>query len=408
MADSPAAAEPEPEQPSGSTAAAAPSAEEGVPPDPQPQPQPVASAAAPPLIRGGRACPEAVACFREHFPGVSTSDRSSILVSFSQPGSLGMKLAQTSERAVTTVTIHGLHPQTQAREHLVLRNTRGLLLLEVGGVDVRGCGLAGVVEAVKAHPRRPLPCRFIALQALRRRRVEYFRTQLTALYGRARPSKLGDVEGLIAQWVGREDELVAQVAQKYCAVAGGGGVQSSQDLTTRAWCTDPAIIERHRAARALPRWVPDAEAPACMLCEVRRSCACIGSPCLSHCVHGASIGGLRRCALPRGAGGGAAPAPLPLLRLGGLPCVLPRQAGRLADGQPPASDRPTGPLAGGRGRRGGGACPAERVGGGGAAAQARLQQLLPVRAGGSGGPAAARRRRDGGAGIIGAAAAAAW
>eukprot|EP01047_Picozoa_sp_COSAG01_P052579 COSAG01_NODE_5543_length_4195_cov_1.542725_2_plen_84_part_00 len=30
---------------------------------------------------------------------------------------------------------------------------------------------------------------------------------------------------------------------------------------------------------------------------VSRSCACIGSPCLRHCVHGASLGGKRQVGL---------------------------------------------------------------------------------------------------------------
>jgi hypothetical protein len=35
-------------------------------------------------------------------------------------------------------------------------------------------------------------------------------------------------------------------------------------------------------------------AVAADVCRVSRSCACIGSPCLRHCVHGASIGGAAR------------------------------------------------------------------------------------------------------------------
>jgi hypothetical protein len=45
--------------------------------------------------------------------------------------------------------------------------------------------------------------------------------------------------------------------------------------------------------------------------EVSHSCACIGSPCLSHCVHGASIGGEARRA-------GEASAPTPHPGAGGL------------------------------------------------------------------------------------------
>jgi hypothetical protein len=47
--------------------------------------------------------------------------------------------------------------------------------------------------------------------------------------------------------------------------------------------------------------VPPAQRPAAAavaVARVSRSCACIGSPCLRHCVHGASVGG------SKGGGGG--------------------------------------------------------------------------------------------------------
>ena len=57
----------------------------------------------------------------------------------------------------------------QAQHHPVLRNTRNLVLLTVGQVDVRGAGLTGVVKAVKEQTERPLEVRFIALERLRER-----------------------------------------------------------------------------------------------------------------------------------------------------------------------------------------------------------------------------------------------
>ena len=51
----------------------------------------------------------------------------------------------------------------------MLRNTRNLVLLTVGQVDVRGAGLTGVVKAVKEQTERPLEVRFIALERLRER-----------------------------------------------------------------------------------------------------------------------------------------------------------------------------------------------------------------------------------------------
>jgi hypothetical protein len=60
----------------------------------------------------------------------------------------------------------------------------------------------------------------------------------------------------------------------------------------------PACAER-RSSRTTPTtgtpsstWTPTA--------TVSRSCACIGSPCLRHCVHGASIGVLSRSEFERG------------------------------------------------------------------------------------------------------------
>jgi hypothetical protein len=56
--------------------------------------------------------------------------------------------------------------------------------------------------------------------------------------------------------------------------------------------------EQEGAAEALEEWeTSELAAAAAAVAQVSRSCACIGSPCLRHCGHGASIGG--------GGGGGA-------------------------------------------------------------------------------------------------------
>ena len=63
--------------------------------------------------------------------------------------------------------------------------------------------------------------------------------------------------------------MLLQVEAKYLSSAEqAGGIQTTQDLAAYSWFSDVELRAEAEKSRALPRWVPDAEAPNCMLCKV--------------------------------------------------------------------------------------------------------------------------------------------
>ena len=87
-----------------------------------------------------------------------TSD--SLLVSFTEPGPLGMKFA--TNKLTGAVEIVAIHPATQAAQFASLLQP-GLVVQAVNGVSVVGLGYAGTIAAIKAAAR-PVELGFIRQQ----------------------------------------------------------------------------------------------------------------------------------------------------------------------------------------------------------------------------------------------------
>eukprot|EP01043_Picozoa_sp_COSAG02_P072451 COSAG02_NODE_13661_length_1365_cov_19.266983_2_plen_112_part_01 len=75
---------------------------------------------------------------------------------FTEPGSLGLEFC--SAPGTIAMSVVNLVPDTQAMKHPELRP--GLKVTAVAGQDVRGKTIDDVVEAIIAHPQRPLEMRF--------------------------------------------------------------------------------------------------------------------------------------------------------------------------------------------------------------------------------------------------------
>ena len=94
-------------------------------------------------------------------PGVRVDTSSSlpeVTVIFTKPGSVGLELQDDLSPGPNAVSIVSLVPDTQAMMHPDLRP--GLKVTAVAGVDVRGLTLDDVVDAIIAHPQRPLEMSF--------------------------------------------------------------------------------------------------------------------------------------------------------------------------------------------------------------------------------------------------------
>jgi C-terminal processing protease CtpA/Prc len=77
---------------------------------------------------------------------------------FTEPGSVGLELQTCPAPGPAAVSIVNLVPATQAMNHPELGP--GLKVTAVAGQDVRGKTLDDVVDAIIAHPQRPLEIRF--------------------------------------------------------------------------------------------------------------------------------------------------------------------------------------------------------------------------------------------------------
>ena len=84
------------------------------------------------------------------------SDIKTICVTFTEPGSLGLKFTPNQERR--TVDVMGVNVGTQAEQHPQLKP--GLTLLSVGSTSVRSMPYKRVIETIKAAGSRPLTCQF--------------------------------------------------------------------------------------------------------------------------------------------------------------------------------------------------------------------------------------------------------
>eukprot|EP01043_Picozoa_sp_COSAG02_P067654 COSAG02_NODE_10951_length_1825_cov_7.149479_2_plen_244_part_01 len=77
---------------------------------------------------------------------------------FTEPGSVGLELQNCPTPGTIAVSIVSLIPDKQAVKHPQLR--AGLRVTAVAGQDVRGKTIDDVVDAITAHPQRPLEMRF--------------------------------------------------------------------------------------------------------------------------------------------------------------------------------------------------------------------------------------------------------
>jgi hypothetical protein len=138
--------------------------------------------------------------FGAAFPGLAEADE--LGVRFEDEGSLGLDLVEQPPLfGVVTVAIAALKRGTQAMRHEALRLSPhpgsgvkpGLVLVSVGGRDVRGAGLDEVIDVISAMGARPLACAFIPLALMRERRKQHFHSALTAIYQAHRPRKVRPV-----------------------------------------------------------------------------------------------------------------------------------------------------------------------------------------------------------------------
>lgn len=77
-----------------------------------------------------------------------------ITVTFTDQGSVGLDLVEEAG----AVVIEEVKPGTQAQRHPNLRT--GLVVIGVGGIDVRGKSMDNVVDMIIGHPQRPLEFSF--------------------------------------------------------------------------------------------------------------------------------------------------------------------------------------------------------------------------------------------------------
>eukprot|EP01047_Picozoa_sp_COSAG01_P002407 COSAG01_NODE_64_length_29509_cov_1035.985209_13_plen_1180_part_00 len=78
-----------------------------------------------------------------------------VIVTFTEPGSLGLKFTDWIPGQVEVQHI-APHSQAQAHPHMEV----GLVLVAVGGTEVAGMTYHGMIDVVKAHRARPLTLRF--------------------------------------------------------------------------------------------------------------------------------------------------------------------------------------------------------------------------------------------------------
>ena len=89
-----------------------------------------------------------------------TEQGETVTVTFTQPGSLGLKF--TPNKATGAVEVMGINPGTQATTHPQLQP--GLTLLAVGATSVVGMPYPQVIETIKAQGR-PVTCQFSSAAA---------------------------------------------------------------------------------------------------------------------------------------------------------------------------------------------------------------------------------------------------
>ena len=84
-----------------------------------------------------------------------------MVVNFTEEGSLGVNLVETTVNNTVAVEVESLRLGSQAMRHEpILR--RGLIVVGVGGTDVRGQSFDRVVELVQDYPDRPIAIEFVA------------------------------------------------------------------------------------------------------------------------------------------------------------------------------------------------------------------------------------------------------
>jgi hypothetical protein len=221
-------------------------------------------------------------------PAPSEGIPGAIVVVFTEDGSLGLELVERPAVGGGTCTfIKTVHPDTQATNHEHLK--AGLVVCRVADVDVVGRGVDDVFDAIGANSVRPLTMAFddplpsaddaptkegapaadeqdssaddvgasAASSANRARLIE--------IYTEHKPRKVQDVDQLLREWVGREEQLVARVERKYCpsddgAAAAGASVMAAAEpqpepgalghsQAKRAFRYDPETLQRHNKVR---------------------------------------------------------------------------------------------------------------------------------------------------------------
>eukprot|EP01048_Picozoa_sp_COSAG05_P018426 COSAG05_NODE_2691_length_2766_cov_3.328084_3_plen_354_part_00 len=248
-----------------------------------------------------------------------------VMVSFAEEGSLGLDLSEKTVHAEKWVWVKSIPPESQASKHPELKV--GLRVVEVAGQAVLGKSLDSVFDLIISHPERPLTFGFAlasdsapvpdsgpapdsapdpafgpapepapdlcpgpapepAPEPASEPEPEPecegngvvpveegippeldVRARLQKIYTEHCPRKVQDIDKLLEEHAGKEEELLAKVEAKYLAPA----------LAKRAWLKDPDIKRQHAKARESPRWVPDAESDRCMLCAAEFFGAGLGS-----------------------------------------------------------------------------------------------------------------------------------
>jgi hypothetical protein len=82
-----------------------------------------------------------------------------IAIGFTEKGSVGLNLKETSQGSTVWVTVQSIVPGSQATRHPGIRE--GLRVVGVGGEDARGKSFDEVVDLIIDHPSRPIEFCFL-------------------------------------------------------------------------------------------------------------------------------------------------------------------------------------------------------------------------------------------------------
>eukprot|EP01048_Picozoa_sp_COSAG05_P014228 COSAG05_NODE_1591_length_4465_cov_35.183830_3_plen_241_part_00 len=88
------------------------------------------------------------------------STPSNIVVAFTEPGTLGVNLLQTTIYGTEMVSVSGIDVGSQASRHPSMPTDLPMVVVGVAGSDVRGQSLHEVIEQVVRHTARPVEVEF--------------------------------------------------------------------------------------------------------------------------------------------------------------------------------------------------------------------------------------------------------